>query len=176
MIIYTDILARAIAHANDKLDLGDDPEDMHYALSCIEHPMQHTSDWAEEVREFVRHHGGARISFDDYQGTVMALAIYPGRGTTSMHGARSLAYTVLGLAGEAGEVSENLKKAIRDDGGDITPERRQAMLKELGDVLWYVTACATDLGSSLREVAETNAAKLLDRAARGKLQGSGSDR
>ena len=43
-----------------------------------------------------------------------------------------LAYPALGLAGEAGEVAEHAKKAIRDDGGMVSDERRAAMRKELG--------------------------------------------
>jgi NTP pyrophosphatase (non-canonical NTP hydrolase) len=87
-----------------------------------------------------------------------------------------LAYPALGLAGEAGEVAEHAKKAIRDDGGEVSDERRKAMSKELGDVLWYVAQLASELGLDLNEIAEGNLEKLLSRQRRGVLSGSGDER
>jgi NTP pyrophosphatase (non-canonical NTP hydrolase) len=87
-----------------------------------------------------------------------------------------LAYPALGLAGEAGEVAEHAKKAIRDDGGKVSEERRAAMSKELGDVLWYVAQLATELGLDMDEIAGQNLEKLFSRQARGVLSGSGDDR
>ncbi len=87
-----------------------------------------------------------------------------------------LAYPALGLAGEAGEVAEHAKKAIRDDAGKIDGERRAAIAKELGDVLWYVAQLASELQLDLDEIAEGNLEKLLSRQRRGVLSGSGDDR
>ena len=87
-----------------------------------------------------------------------------------------LTYPALGLAGEAGEVAEHVKKAIRDDGGELSAERRAAMTKELGDVLWYVSQLASELGLELEEVARVNLEKLLSRQRRGVLSGSGDER
>ncbi|MGH2835177.1 MAG: nucleoside triphosphate pyrophosphohydrolase family protein [Solirubrobacteraceae bacterium] len=87
-----------------------------------------------------------------------------------------LAYPALGLAGEAGEVAEHAKKAIRDDGGSVSEERKRAMSKELGDVLWYVAQIATELGLDLNEIADQNLQKLLSRQQRGVLSGSGDER
>jgi NTP pyrophosphatase (non-canonical NTP hydrolase) len=87
-----------------------------------------------------------------------------------------LTYPALGLAGEAGEVAEHAKKAIRDDAGQVTDERRSAMAKELGDVLWYVSQLATELGLELDEIAQGNLDKLLSRQRRGVLSGSGDER
>jgi len=87
-----------------------------------------------------------------------------------------LSYPALGLAGEAGEVAEHAKKAIRDDDGKITEERRSAMAKELGDVLWYVAQLASELDLDLDQVAQENLEKLLSRQRRGVLSGSGDDR
>jgi NTP pyrophosphatase (non-canonical NTP hydrolase) len=87
-----------------------------------------------------------------------------------------LAYPALGLAGEAGEVAEHAKKAIRDDEGKVSDERKAAMSKELGDVLWYVAQLATELGLDLDEIAAQNLEKLFSRQARGVLSGSGDDR
>jgi NTP pyrophosphatase (non-canonical NTP hydrolase) len=87
-----------------------------------------------------------------------------------------LAYPALGLAGEAGEVAEHAKKAIRDDGGEVAEERREKISKELGDVLWYVAQLASELNLNLDEVAQANLDKLLSRQRRGVLSGSGDDR
>ena|SRR5437588_4086152 len=87
-----------------------------------------------------------------------------------------LVYPALGLAGEAGEVAEHVKKVVRDDGGEITDERRAAMSKELGDVLWYVAQIASELGLDLDEIARENLDKLLSRQRRGVLSGSGDER
>jgi NTP pyrophosphatase (non-canonical NTP hydrolase) len=87
-----------------------------------------------------------------------------------------LAYPALGLAGEAGEVAEHAKKAIRDDAGKVSDERRAAMSKELGDVLWYVAQLASELDLSLDDIAKQNLEKLFSRQARGVLSGSGDDR
>ncbi|MGO9761926.1 MAG: nucleoside triphosphate pyrophosphohydrolase family protein [Solirubrobacteraceae bacterium] len=87
-----------------------------------------------------------------------------------------LAYPALGLAGEAGEVAEHAKKAIRDDGGEVSGERRAKMAKELGDVLWYVAQLASELGLELDEIAQANLDKLLSRQRRGVLSGSGDER
>ena len=108
------------------------------------------------------------MEFSEYQRLSRRTALYP-RGA-------SLAYPVLGLTGEAGEVAEHAKKAIRDDGGELTPERRAAMVKELGDVLWYVAQLATELDLDLDVIAQSNLQKLLSRQQRGVLSGSGDER
>ncbi len=111
------------------------------------------------------------LDLDEYQRLAGRTAQYPG------HDEERLAmYPALGLAGEAGEVCEHFKKALRDDGGVLTDERRQAVAKELGDVLWYVAAIATELGLSLGEVGQGNLEKLLSRQRRGVIKGDGDDR
>jgi NTP pyrophosphatase (non-canonical NTP hydrolase) len=87
-----------------------------------------------------------------------------------------LVYPALGLAGEAGEVAEHVKKVIRDDGASVTPERKAALARELGDVLWYVSQLATELDLELDTIARENLEKLLSRQRRGVLSGSGDDR
>jgi NTP pyrophosphatase (non-canonical NTP hydrolase) len=98
------------------------------------------------------------------------------RGTAEYPRDAWLAYPALGLAGEAGEVAEHAKKAIRDDGGTVTDERRGAMAKELGDVLWYVAQLASELGLELEDIARENLEKLSSRQRRGVLSGSGDER
>ena len=82
----------------------------------------------------------------------------------------------LGLTGEAGEVADKIKKVYRDKGGVFKQEEREAIAKELGDVLWYLTRLGATLGFSLEQIAAMNIEKLSDRSKRGKIGGSGDDR
>ena len=111
------------------------------------------------------------MNFQEYQRKARSFAIYPGKGT-----AHGFSYTALGLNGEAGEVAEHAKKILRDDTGAITAERRNHLKKEIGDVLWYVSNCCSELGISLNEVAKENIEKLSSRKKRGKIKGQGSQR
>lgn len=83
---------------------------------------------------------------------------------------------ILGLVGESGEVAEKFKKMIRDKEGVITHEDKIEIIKELGDVLWYINSIAHLLNSSLEDVAKANNKKLLDRKKRNAIQGSGDNR
>lgn len=107
--------------------------------------------------------------FDEYQQLIGKTAIYPNRGS-------NLVYPVLGICGEAGEVAEKVKKLLRDGGGEMTDEARAAIVKELGDVLWYVVAASQELGVDMSEVVQSNKEKILGRRERGTLRGSGDDR
>ena len=77
----------------------------------------------------------------------------------------------LGLASEAGEVADKVKKWIRDGTVD-----KAAISKELGDVLWYIAVLANDLGFPLSEVAKVNLDKLNKRQKDGTIKGSGDNR
>ena len=101
---------------------------------------------------------------NDYQKGAVKTAIYPETA--------KIAYPVLGLASEAGEIAGKLKKHIRD-GGEVD---KTALAYELGDVLWYVAVLARDLDMTLEEVAKHNLDKLRDRQERVKLGGSGDNR
>ncbi len=83
---------------------------------------------------------------------------------------------VLGLAGEAGEVTDKVKKIIRDKGGRANSEDITAISKELGDVLWYVASIARCLDLPLSKIASGNIDKLEDRYKRNKIHGSGDER
>lgn len=87
-----------------------------------------------------------------------------------------LPYCVLGLTGEAGEVAEKVKKLYRDGNANLTWEIRQAIAKELGDVLFYLTKCAHEIDYDLEGIARENKAKLLARDAAGTRRGSGDNR
>ena len=91
--------------------------------------------------------------------------------STAKDSARNITYMTLGLGNESGEFQGKLKIQIRDGFFD-----KEAAMKELGDVLWYVAGCAEMLGYSLEEVAEKNLGKLADRQARGVIGGSGDER
>lgn len=83
---------------------------------------------------------------------------------------------VFGLTGEAGEVAEKFKKIIRDKHGVVTEEDKKEILKELGDVLWYVTTVSHLIGSSLEDAARMNNEKLLSRKTRDQISGNGDNR
>ena len=99
------------------------------------------------------------MNFDEYQSEASQTAHYPRRMS-------NLEYPTLGLAGEAGEVANIVKKIQRDHGGVLNDEIRAKLQDELGDVLWYISACADELGLTLREIAEYNVNKLAKRHGR----------
>jgi NTP pyrophosphatase (non-canonical NTP hydrolase) len=88
----------------------------------------------------------------------------------------SIVYPTMGMVNEAGEVAGKVKKIFRDRGGEITEADRQALKKELGDVLWYLAQICTELDLSLQEVAEANLIKLFSRLERGQIKGDGDER
>ena len=110
----------------------------------------------------------SNLTLNEYQKKASETALYP-----KEHG---VTYTVLGLNGEAGEIADKYKKVIRDQGGELTSEMKDSLMKELGDVLWYVAMCANELGYDLDAVASKNLEKLFSRKERGKIQGSGDNR
>lgn len=109
------------------------------------------------------------MNMTDYQRAAAVFAQYPTLG-------HPLVYLALGLTGEAGEVAEKVKKLCRDDGGDLTEERREGIKNELGDVFWYLSETARQAGLTLAEVAQANLDKLTSRQARGVLTGDGDNR
>jgi NTP pyrophosphatase (non-canonical NTP hydrolase) len=109
------------------------------------------------------------LKLTDYQERSRVTAVYPDAGA-------NLLYPTLGLCGEAGEVAEKVKKMVRDDGGVLSAQRRDALAGELGDVLWYVAQLATEAGLDLDAIAASNLDKLLSRRERGVVGGSGDER
>ena len=92
---------------------------------------------------------------------------------------RALSYTTLGLTGEAGEVAERIKKILREEDRDldsIIAEKRPEIIKEMGDVLWYLTPLSREIGTTLEEVANANIEKLKSRYDRGVIYGEGDNR
>lgn len=108
------------------------------------------------------------MELNDYQNGAISTAIYDRKD--------AVVYPTLGLTGEAGEVADKVKKVIRDNGGELSEDKRKEIAKELGDVLWYTAVLARDLGYSLNEIAQMNLQKLASRKERGVLHGSGDNR
>jgi NTP pyrophosphatase (non-canonical NTP hydrolase) len=109
------------------------------------------------------------MDFEEYQKRSRKTAIYPGKGN-------NFVYPTLGIAGEAGEVSEKVKKMVRGDGGYTPGEKKEEIAKELGDILWYIAQLATELDISLDQVATSNIKKVESRKKRKKLKGDGDNR
>ena len=86
-------------------------------------------------------------------------------------GRERLIENALGLTGEAGEVSEQIKKLFRDNRIDD-----DAVLRELGDVLFYTVALSNIFGGILVKIIELNMEKLNGRVKNGTLRGSGDNR
>lgn len=104
------------------------------------------------------------MDFSEYQRKAKQTAIYPE--------AFKLYYPALGLSGEVGELNNKIKKRIRDN----AELDKEDMKSELGDVLWYTAALASDLGIDLGDVANHNIAKLEKRMKDNKIHGSGDNR
>ena len=112
-------------------------------------------------------------TFQAYGVLADVVAKYPNAGN-------NLIYTALGLGGESGEVLEKLKKISRRVETlklvDITLEEREAVAKELGDVLWYLHRTCVEMGTTLSSVATENIKKLHNRLKEGTLYGNGDNR
>lgn len=70
---------------------------------------------------------------------------------------------VMGLCGESGEVIDLVKKHLHQG----HPLNREQLIKELGDVAWYLAEIATALDVSLETVLDGNIQKLKSRYPRG---------
>lgn len=111
-----------------------------------------------------------------YQDFVSETAIFPQD--------MGVVYTTLALNGEAGELAEKIKKIIRDKKQitsdeivmSLTASEHEGLVKEAGDVIWYITAFLEEIGSSLDEAITVNMEKLKSRRDRGVLSGSGDNR
>ena len=109
------------------------------------------------------------MNFNEYQKKSRETAIYPDAG-------KNWIYPTLGLAGEAGEIANKMKKVMRDKENKLDEDTKKDMEQELGDILWYVAQVATELDLSLGNIAEKNIEKLSSRKDRGVLGGSGDNR
>lgn len=112
------------------------------------------------------------MEFEEYQKLAARTAIFNKNDKEYI-----LSYLSMGLAGETGETIDKIKKLLHYDNGVLSDEKKNLLLWELGDVLWYLSQLAHNLDSSLEEVAKMNITKLEDRAARGVVtKGAGDTR
>ena len=101
-----------------------------------------------------------RENLTGWQAATEATAIYPDSFNKELS---KLIYCALGLNGEAGEVADEIKKVIRNDNGIISPERREKLKLELGDVGWYWLRIIEEAGFTVEEVMAANVEKLQKR-------------
>ena len=109
------------------------------------------------------------MDLNQYQQNARKTALYPNVGENPI-------YPTLGLAGEAGEVADKVKKVLRDREGIFDSYSKDSIKLELGDVLWYVSQLSCELGFELEDVARTNLEKLASRSRRGIISGDGDNR
>ena len=107
------------------------------------------------------------MNMNDYQAATAETAVYPPH--------KSASYLIPGLAAEVGEFQGFIAKAARGDEKYQDLDNLQNLLvKELGDILWFVARLAKDvLKMNLEDVAMLNLEKLRDRAKRGVIKGDG---
>lgn len=117
------------------------------------------------------------MNFNEYQNQAIQTDVAHNATTKSARYNRYME-KALGLAGETGEVLEIIKKMIRDKDGvfETAPEDHEKLKKELGDVLWYLSALAFYNDIKLEDIAKTNIEKLASRQRRDKIRGSGDNR
>ncbi len=115
----------------------------------------------------------ANIDFNTYQVRSRKTANYPNMGESAV-------YPAMGLAGEAGEVCDKIKKMWRNtqntDPKKMPVEFQSDLILELGDTLWYCAAVASEMGVTLQDVAKHNILKLEDRHSRNVICGEGDRR
>lgn len=111
------------------------------------------------------------MNFTEYQEQARKTVVY-----ANVEGISLLSYVAMGLAGEAGETVNKIKKIYRDDGGVITEVRLIEIAKEAGGTLWYLAQICSELGLSLDDVAQANLELLADRHARSVINGDGDNR
>lgn len=108
------------------------------------------------------------LTLNEYQQIALETAVYPKE--------YNIVYPALGMAGEAGEVADKVKKVIRDNNADFTSKKCEEIALEIGDVMWYCAVLADRIGYRLDTIAGMNNRKLHSRQLRGKLGGSGDNR
>jgi NTP pyrophosphatase (non-canonical NTP hydrolase) len=175
---------------NDEAEIKDVTQDeISMALKRIE-SIESTAEALVEggVRAEAKDLGFSPYSFEMYQQIADRTS-----GRDTMSHISWVTYLSLGLSEEVGEVLRHISHAVRDEGfcfpkganqeneggvyrNDLRWDRKQLIKRELGDVLWFVSQLAREVGSSLEGIAVGNNLKLMDRVVRKKINGEGDDR
>ena len=108
------------------------------------------------------------MNFTEYQNKAKETSRYPET--------YRVIYPAMGVSGEAGEIANKVQKLMRDKNMILEDEDRRSLALELGDVLWFISALAGDLGYDMETIAKMNIQKLADRNARNVIGGSGDTR
>lgn len=109
------------------------------------------------------------MDFNEYQLKARETAIYPNID-------KNWQYTIIGLQGEIGELSNKCKKILRDDNQKITEIKREEIKSEVGDIIWYLAMTCCEFGLNFDDVAKENLIKLAKRRQEGKVGGYGDHR
>ncbi len=95
------------------------------------------------------------MEFDQYQQLAVRTRKIPAGETPP------IVISLLGLAGEAGQLLSEYKKSVRD--GPAHKLHRERVAEELGDLLWYIANVAEQFGLTLSHVASENLRKIEER-------------
>ncbi len=74
-----------------------------------------------------------------------------------------LLYAGNAVAGEAGELSNKIKKIYRDHGGKLTPELIEGIIEEMGGILWYMAYLSKVIDVPMDQIAKYNIDQLAQR-------------
>lgn len=131
--------------------------DRHACEFCDSHECNHTFEIEHAVNfkklapdKYFEEPMTSRLTINGYQHKAMR---------TAKEECRALSNVGLGLAGEAGEIADMIKKHLHQG----HPLDRDKFIKELGDVAWYLALGCTVIGEPMEKVLQTNIDKLLKR-------------
>ncbi|MCB1195887.1 nucleoside triphosphate pyrophosphohydrolase family protein [bacterium] len=97
------------------------------------------------------------MTLNEFQKVAREHLIYPEMG-------KNVVIPSLGIAGESGEVVERIKKVLRDKDGVFSEDDKNYVARQLGDLLGYIAALASEIGAGLDDVAEGQLELLKKRA------------
>lgn len=106
------------------------------------------------------------MQIEEYQKFTPTTAIYDTKNEEE--------YILAGLVGEVGELYSAIAKYARGDFEQA--ERIQREIKELGDIMWFISQYCNMRGYNLGGILRGNVAKLTARQAQDVLRGDGDDR
>lgn len=131
--------------------------------------------------QIIKHVGrSGHMSFDNYQEWTNTTAMF-GDSIDEAVGVQDndvvkMLYLSNTINEEAGELAGKVKRMVRDDKGELSIPNTFGMIKELGDILYYMAQFTQVLGVQMSDVIEYNIIKLEDRTRRDAIQGAGDER